>query len=115
MTYKRGDVVLVRFLNSDLKTYKKRPALIVQGDGLDTGLPQKIVALISSNLGRTGSTRLKIKQGDAAGQSMGLRTDSVVVADNLATVLEREIDKRIGHYPLMPNVDAALKITLGLS
>jgi mRNA interferase MazF len=40
MTYKRGDVILVRFPNSDLKGFKKRPALIIQGDGLNTGLPQ---------------------------------------------------------------------------
>lgn len=45
---------------------------------------------------------------------MGLRTDSVVVTDNLATVLDREIDKTIGHCPAMHVVDAALKQTLGL-
>ena len=115
MSYKRGDVVLVRFPNSDLKTYKKRPALIVQADALVTGLPQKIVVLITSNLSRTGSTRLHIKQTDAEGLAMGLRTDSVVVADNLATVLEREIDKTIGHCPIMQTVAKALQVTLGLS
>lgn len=115
MTYKRGDVVLVRFPNSDLKTYKKRPALIVQGDGLNTGLPQTIVALITSNLARTGPTRIAIKQNDAAGQTMGLRTDSVIVADNLATVLDREIDKAVGYCPAMPQVEYALKLTLGLN
>jgi len=36
---KRGDVVLVWFPNSDLKTLKRRPALIVQADDLKTGLP----------------------------------------------------------------------------
>ena len=114
MIYKRGDVVLVRFPNSDLKSYKKRPALIVQGDGLNTGLRQKIVALITSNLSRTGSTRITIKKQDPVAQTMGLLTDSVIVADNLATVIEREIDKAIGHCPIMPQVDQALKLTLGL-
>lgn len=115
MNYKRGDVILVRFPNSDLKTYKKRPALIVQGDGLNTGLPQKIVAMITSNTQRTGPTRVKISKTDPAGQSMGLLTDSVVVTDNLATILEREIDKAIGHCPNMPSVEQALKQTLGMS
>jgi len=46
---------------------------------------------------------------------MGLRSDSVVVADNLATVLDREIDKTIGHCPAMPTIDQALKQTLGLA
>ncbi|MCR4316308.1 MAG: type II toxin-antitoxin system PemK/MazF family toxin [Planctomycetes bacterium] len=58
----RGDVVLVSFPNSDLMTYKKRPAVIVQADGLKTGLDQKIVALITSNRGRTGPTRVKVKK-----------------------------------------------------
>lgn len=115
MTYKRGDVVLVRFPNSDLKTYKKRPALVVQGDGLNTGLSQKIVALITSNLSRSGPTRVPVRQNDPEWQTMGLRTDSVIVADNLATILDREIDKTIGHCPTMPQVDQALKLTLGLT
>jgi len=115
MSYKRGDVILVRFPNSDLITFKKRPALVVQGDGLNTGLPQKIVALITSKLYRTGPTRVMIRKNDSAGRAMGLLTDSVVVTDNLATVLEREIDKRIGYCPNMSTVETALKITLGVS
>ena len=35
---KRGDVVLVLFPNSDLVTFKRRPALVVEADNLDTGL-----------------------------------------------------------------------------
>ncbi|MEZ4731659.1 MAG: hypothetical protein R3E79_31455 [Caldilineaceae bacterium] len=31
-TYQRGDVILVLFPNSDLRTAKRRPALIVQAD-----------------------------------------------------------------------------------
>lgn len=114
MTCKRGDVILVRFPNSDLKTYKKRPALVVQADGLTTGLPQKIIALITSNMSRTGATRVHFRQQSTEGQAMGLLSNSVVVTDNLATVLDREIDKTIGHCPDMPVVDAALKQTLGL-
>lgn len=114
MTCKRGDVILVRFPNSDLKTYKKRPALVVQADGLETGLPQKIIALITSNTGRSGPTRVHFQQQSHEGKTMGLRSDSVVVTDNLATVLDREIGGIIGHCPTMPLVDAALKKTLGL-
>ena len=50
--FKRGDVLLVVFPNSDLRTAKLRPALIVQADELQTGLPQVIVAMITSNLAR---------------------------------------------------------------
>jgi hypothetical protein len=48
--FKRGDVVLVLFPNSDLRTAKLRPVVIVQADNLQTGLPQVIVAMITSAL-----------------------------------------------------------------
>jgi len=107
-------VILVRFPNSDLKTYKKRPALVVQNDAVNTGLGQTIVALITSNTQRTGPTRVFIGANEPAGQQMGLMTDSVVVTDNLATILYREIDKTIGSCPRMHEVDKALCLTLGL-
>lgn len=114
MKFSRGDVILVRFPNSDLKTYKKRPALIVQADDLNTGLDQKIVAMITSNLGRAGSTRVTVQKNDPLGQSMMLLSDSVIVTDNLATVLDREIDKAIGHCIDMALINQALRCTLDL-
>ena len=54
MKTRRGDVVLVLFPNSDLRTAKRRPALVLQRDGLNNGLTQTIVAMISSNLSRRG-------------------------------------------------------------
>ena len=45
---KRGDVVLVLFPHSNLRTAKPRPALIVQADNLRTDLLQVIVAMITS-------------------------------------------------------------------
>src|SRR2546427_9815339 len=50
-TCKRADVVLVLFPNSDLRTAKLRPALVVQADNLNTGLSQVVVAMISSKRG----------------------------------------------------------------
>jgi mRNA-degrading endonuclease toxin of MazEF toxin-antitoxin module len=50
MKTRRGDVVLVLFPNSDLRTAKRRPALVIQRDELSSGLAQTIVAMISSNL-----------------------------------------------------------------
>ena len=50
--YKRGDVLLVLFPNSDLVTAKPRPALVLQADNLDTGLSQTIVAMITSKMFR---------------------------------------------------------------
>lgn len=50
LTFSRGDVILVLFPNSDLRTAKTRPALIVQADNLDTDLPQVVVAMLPAKL-----------------------------------------------------------------
>jgi mRNA interferase MazF len=51
---RRGDVALVVFPDSNLRTAKLRPVLVVQADDLGTGLSQVIVAMITSNLSRAG-------------------------------------------------------------
>jgi len=112
--YRRGAVLLVRFPDSNLITYKKRPALLIQDETIKTGLPQWLVAMITSNVARTGETRVTIQKNSPAGQAMNLLTDSVIVTDNIATVHERAIDKVLGYCPCMPQVDAALRKVLHL-
>lgn len=86
MSFSRGDVVLVLFPDSNLRTAKRRPALVVQADNLGTGLQQTLVAMITSNMARTGHlSRVEVRQASPLGQQMGLRTDSVIMTDNLAT------------------------------
>jgi mRNA interferase MazF len=113
-SYKRGDVVLVLFPNSNLRTAKTRPALIAQADNLQTGLPQVIVAMITSRLFRANHpSRVMVTLSTPEGQKSGLLTDSVVMTDNLATVAEVAIDRVIGTLP-MTDVDTALRHTLQL-
>ena len=113
-TFKRGDVILVKFPYSDLIRYKKRPALVVQDETVDTGLSQRVVVQITSNTERTGATRVLVKKDSPDGQVIGILSDSIIVADHLATVLPREIDKVIGRCNCMPEVDEALRRVLGL-
>jgi mRNA interferase MazF len=54
MTFRRGDVVLVSYPDSNQRTAKRRPPLVVQADQLGTTLPQTIVAMITSNMARAG-------------------------------------------------------------
>ena len=115
MSFDRGDVVLVLFPDSNLRTAKRRPALVVQASALNTGLPQTIIAMVSSNLNRAGHpSRVSIPLSSPHAPQTGLRTDSVVLADNLATILDHEIDRRIGKLADMSPVDAALRHTLNL-
>ncbi len=112
--HKRGDVALVLFPHSNLRTAKPRPALIVQADNLQTGLQQVIIAMITSRMFRANHpSRVTILLSTADGQNSGLLTDSVVMCDNLATITETEIDRVIGNLP-MADVDQALRHTLGL-
>jgi len=113
-TSKRGDVVLVLFPHSDLRIAKPRPALVVQADNLQTGLPQVIVAMISSKLFRTSHpSRVTVLRSTPEGQQSGLLTDSVVMTDNLATITESAIDRVIGGLS-MTEIDTALRHTLNL-
>ncbi len=115
MNIRRGDVVLVLFPNSDLRTAKRRPALVLQRDNLCSGLEQTIVAMISSNLARRGHpSRVFLAAASVEGKAAGVRLDSVVMTDNLATVLDREIDSPLGRLLEITAIDTALKHTLGL-
>jgi mRNA interferase MazF len=54
MNFRRGDIVLVLFPDSNLRTAKQRPVLVLQADQLGTGLAQTVVAMITSNMARAG-------------------------------------------------------------
>ena len=111
---KRGDVILVTFPNSDLISAKLRPALVVQADGLGTGLSQVIVAMISSQTFRAGHpSRVRILLSTPEGTQSGLLMDSVLLTDNLATVTFGAISRVIGSLS-MPPADDALRHTLSL-
>ena len=116
MSYERGDVALALFPNSDLRTAKRRPVLIVQADSLKTGLHQTIVAMITSNLSRAGHpSRIAVNLKTPEGRQSGLLTDSVIMTDNLATLRNTELVRLLGSWPDMAAVETALRHTLSLS
>jgi mRNA interferase MazF len=115
MNCRRGDVVLVLFPDSNLRTSKRRPALVVQADQLGTALPQTIVAMISSNMNRAGhGSRVIVRIKSESAEHSGLLMDSVIMTDNLATVHHAEIDRVIGTLSELTELDAALRVTLAL-
>jgi mRNA interferase MazF len=115
MKTRRGEIVPVLFPNSDLRTAKRRPALVLQRDNLATGLSQTIIAMISSNPARANHpSRVAVLLSSPEGKASGLRLDSWVMTDNLATVLDSEIDSTLGRVLDMKTVEAALKYTLAL-
>jgi mRNA interferase MazF len=115
MNCRRGDVVLVLFPDSNLRTSKRRPALVVQPEHLGTGLPQTIVAMITSNMARSGhASRVVVRMDSESAKGSGLLMDSVIMTDNLATIQYSEIDRILGTLSELTELDAALRATLGL-
>lgn len=113
-TFHQGDVVLVLYPNSDLRTAKKRPALVIQADNLDSDLNQLIVAMITSRTFRANHpSRVLIELATDAGKGSGLLSDSVVMTDNLATIFLQAIERKIGALPFGP-INIALRHTFGL-
>jgi mRNA interferase MazF len=116
MRFSRGDVALALFPDSNLRTAKRRPVLVVQADKLATGLNQTIVAMISSNLQRAGHpSRVLVSVATPEGKQTGLVADSVIMTDNLATILDTEFDRRLGQFADSKKVDVALRHTFDLS
>jgi mRNA interferase MazF len=71
--------------------------------------------MITSNWSRAGHpSRVSISLSTPEGQRTGLKTDSVIMTDNLRTILEAHLDRVIGDWIHMNAVDEALRQTLGL-
>jgi mRNA interferase MazF len=101
--YKRGDVVLVLFPNSTLRSVKPRPALVVQADNLETGLSQILIAMITSRMFRANHpSRVTAYLSAEDSNLTGLLTDSVVMTDNLATVDDSAIARTSGQSGSFP-------------
>lgn len=70
--------------------------------------------MITSRMFRAGhASRVTLLMSSQEGRQSGLLSDSVVMSDNLATVLDAAIREVIGTVPMNP-VDAALRRTLAL-
>src|ERR1039458_6420173 len=102
MNCRRGDVILVLFPDSNLRTSKRRLALVVQADNLGAGLPQTIVAMITRNMARAGhASRLVVRVDSESAKGSGLLMDPVIMTDNLATFQYSEIDRILGTFPAL--------------
>jgi mRNA interferase MazF len=82
---------------------------------LGAGLPQTIVAMITSNMARAGhASRVVVRVDSEGAKGSGLLMDSVIMTDNLATIQYWEIDRIVGAFSGLRELDAALRTTLAL-
>ena len=114
-----GDVVLVSYPFASGGGAKTRPALVVQCDSNNQRLDNTLVVQITSRIRFATSepTQLLLKVASPAGQQAGLLNDSAVSCENVFTVRQDAIIRRIGLLPpdVMQQVDECLKSSLGLS
>jgi len=115
MNYKQGDVVTVWFPDSNLMTVKKRPGIILQKDNLNTNLDQFIIGMITTNLlRRNHASRIFIDVTTPIGLATGLVGNSVIMTDNMATIVASEIHRKLGLYADLDSLKTAIKNTFGL-
>ena len=115
----REDVVLVAFpfVTQRPTQRKRRPALVVQFDRYNRRRAAVIIAAITST--RTHERppcKVFVGQHTPEGREAGVKLDSVVDRQTLATVPREEIVRHLGRFPaeLMRRIDHALQDALGL-
>ncbi len=110
---KRGDVVLVQWVDNDLRPGKRRPAVVVQADFLNTLISNTVLVQITKTI-RNATTEVLIDPAVETGS--GLQFVSVASCNNLLTVNQTKIDRRLGFLSdaMMRQIDECLKVALGL-
>jgi mRNA-degrading endonuclease toxin of MazEF toxin-antitoxin module len=113
--YKRGDIVLVAFVYSENRQkFKRRPALIVQADGISCH-PGKFITAQITSAQWFGPTRVTLDPNSPDWKETGLLGPSVIVTDVLETFHQDMFIRAIGRITDMSAIDQALKTTFGLS
>jgi mRNA interferase MazF len=114
---RRGDVVRVDFPFTDVAGGKKRPAVVVQNDRDNQKIKKTVIAMVTGNLSRLGDTsHLLIDPATADGASAGLNGPSLVSCNNLYTVEQDCILRKLGYLSdgLKQKLNDCLKAALQL-
>jgi len=111
MSFKRGDIVLVRLDPvKGSEQGKTRPCLVIQNDIGNKLSPTTIVAAITSKTDQDYPFTVKVRKGV-------LPKDSLVLLNQLRTIsVNHRVVKKLGNLKpkTMLAVDQALKISLGI-
>ncbi|MCG3157995.1 MAG: hypothetical protein DKINENOH_04636 [bacterium] len=93
----RGDIVLAAFPYADLSLQKRRPALVLNEN---TDLGDVILAFISSQIPASPPpSSLLLASSEPEFQQTGLKIDSVIRLDKIATIERYLITRRLGRLP----------------
>jgi mRNA interferase MazF len=112
---KRGTIVLAKFPFTDLKGFKRRPAVIVSNDNRSNN--DFIVAFITSVVsGNLSNTDLLFDASKKDFKKSGLIKPSVIKSDKLATLNKSIFTGELGSVSseTLREIDKRLKIALAL-
>jgi mRNA interferase MazF len=111
----RGDIVLAAFPYTDLSMQTRRPALVLNEN---TEHGDVILAFISTQLpSNPNPTSVILESTDPDFQQTGLKSNSVIRLDKIATIERRLVTRRLGKLApsRMPVIDQALIAALHIS
>ncbi|MEY4636009.1 MAG: hypothetical protein RJA55_1807 [Acidobacteriota bacterium] len=110
-TYKRGDVVLVKFVFADEKGIKQRPAVLVSSARYHRSRREAVLAAITSNVERLLTGDHQIQQWKAAGLPLPSTVTGIV-----RTIKQEMIVKKLGELPAadLHAVEGQLRLILAL-
>lgn len=116
---RRGDVVLIAFpfVAQNQALRKRRPVVVVQADRYNRRRAAVIIAAITSTRAYAElPCKVPVAKESPEGRQAGLKLDSVVDCQTLATLPRTEIVRRLGRFTptLMRQIDSALQDALGL-
>jgi mRNA-degrading endonuclease toxin of MazEF toxin-antitoxin module len=110
---RRGEVVLVEWVHSDLTVGKRRPAIVVQADFLNRLIANTVLIQVTKTV-RNSSTEVVIDP--AREPASGLKFVSAASCHNFLTVQQARVGKTLGSLSaaLMRQIEAGLKVALEL-
>ena len=95
--YNFGTIVLVPFPFTDLSSQKVRPALIISSDEFTSKSTDVILAFITSRQAIEKSpTHFELKSTDTSFETTGLKVDSIVRFNKLATLNKKLLLGELG-------------------
>ena len=109
--YKRGDVILVRFIFSDETGERQRPAVILSSDAYHQSRQEAIIAAITSRTDRLLVGDYLINDWEGAGLLFPSVSTGII-----RTIKQGMIAKKLGKMPLpdMKRIEGNLRDALGL-
>lgn len=110
-------LVAFPFVREGQVEQKRRPAVVVQADRYNRRRAAVIIAAITSTQShRELPSKVAVSKDSPEGRRAGLKLDSVIDCQTVATIPRSEIVARLGRFPaeVIERMDRGLRDALGL-